>query len=182
MKTLLIAACLSLGVAHAARPTVTPFTGTTLKGQNFDLKALQGQRVILTFFATWCKPCKKAIPLFEEMAEKDGKTQVVAVSIDDAQTQSRVRGLVKKKKWKSTIIIDADGKIAASLNPRGLAPLTLVLDEQGGLALSLEGFNPGDDEKVAKVLADLQAEANVAVPPPTEPAAADTPKVEEATP
>jgi thiol-disulfide isomerase/thioredoxin len=68
-----------------ARARMAPaFTVTTLDGQRLALDDLKGKVVLLDFWATWCEPCREALPHLREIAKKfDGEPLViVSVSLD----------------------------------------------------------------------------------------------------
>lgn len=168
--------CLVVGLAPAAqgaetagRAEVYAFEGTDLDGRRFALKDLRGKVVVVSFWATWCVPCKKALPVLDALRTKHGdKLEVVAVSIDDTSTRSRVRGTVKRYRWKMPVVVDENGDIGSAINPRGLAPYTLFVDHTGRLAHEQEGFSKGDDakfgERITQLLAALDADVKDAAP------------------
>ena len=61
-----------------------------------------GKPIILSFWATWCKPCNKELDaikeVYEEWQEETG-VKLVAISIDDARSSSRVKPWVDGKAW-----------------------------------------------------------------------------------
>jgi thiol-disulfide isomerase/thioredoxin len=180
VKTRLVA-LLSAGLvavptaSHAAdRAAVYPFEGTGIDGKPIALKGHLGKVVVVAFWATWCVPCKKQLPVLDALRTKhDGKLEVIAISLDDTSTRSRVRGTVKRYRWKMPVMVDTNGDIGSNLNPRGLAPYALFVDHDGLLAYAQEGFAKGDDEKFGKRIGELVA----ALPATTEkPATAAKPK------
>ncbi len=156
----LVLTCLVVGLAPAAqaaeRAEVYAFEATDLTGKRFALKDHRGKVVVVSFWATWCVPCKKALPVLDALRAKHGdKLEVVAVSIDDTSTRSRVRGTVKRYRWKMPVVVDENGDIGSALNPRGLAPYTLFVDHAGRLAHEQEGFSKGDDVKFGERITAL---------------------------
>jgi thiol-disulfide isomerase/thioredoxin len=66
-----------------------PFSVTTLDGQRLSLDDLQGKVVLIDFWATWCGPCREALPHVREIAQKfQGQPLVVlSVSLDNDETK-----------------------------------------------------------------------------------------------
>lgn len=59
------------------------FTVQTLDGKELKLSGLKGKRVVLDFWATWCPPCKKEIPHFNQLAKEVPDDQLVIVGISN---------------------------------------------------------------------------------------------------
>src|SRR5262249_45171547 len=61
------------------------FESKTLKGETVKLSQLRGKVVLLDFWASWCEPCKKELPLLAKMAPrlKEQGVEIVAVNIDE---------------------------------------------------------------------------------------------------
>ncbi len=159
MSAVALALVFGLLSAPAERPAAYAFEQRGLDGKTVSLKALQGKVVVVSFWATWCVPCKKALPVLDKLRAKhpDG-LEVVAVSIDDNSTRSRVRSTAKRYKWKMPVVVDENGDIGKAMNPRGLAPYTVFVDHLGRQAHAQEGFSSGDAEKFAARIEALLAE------------------------
>lgn len=74
-----------------------PITLTTLDGTKISLHDLRGKVVIVTFWATWCVPCREELPLLSRYAQdhaKDGLV-VLAFSLDDVDQLDQVRQIAK---------------------------------------------------------------------------------------
>ena len=131
------------------------FTLKSLDGKDVRLKDLLGHGpVLIDFWATWCKPCLKAIPYWEALAKKHKDLTVVLVNADDSKTVDKVKGLVKKESWGSTVLLDTDGTLQRK---SGLVncPETYLLDSKGQIALFHAGFRAGDENDVEKRLTSL---------------------------
>ena len=71
--------------------TATDFALRDLAGKTHSLADYRGKLVLLNFWATWCPPCRKEIPLFIELQrryEKQG-LQIVGISIDNPEAVAR---------------------------------------------------------------------------------------------
>jgi thiol-disulfide isomerase/thioredoxin len=111
------------------------FAGWTLEGKMLSLtRALQGEKgderapIVVTFFATWCKPCDHGLPILDRVArEKNAKLLMVAYG----QEADVVRPYLVGKGISSTCILDPYLKVAKRSGVDEALPRTIVLDEKG---------------------------------------------------
>ena len=114
------------GVGEAA----PAFTATTLDGGTVDLGAWRGHAVLVNFWATWCAPCRKELPMFETLYRRHRSQglEVVAISIDEGASRTDVQALARGLTYPVTMVHDASRNGFAM--PDAL-PLTYVIDAQG---------------------------------------------------
>jgi peroxiredoxin len=109
-----------------------PATLVTLDGQRITTSDLRGHTVILTFWATWCAPCREEMPLLSHYAEahRDQGLMVLGFSLDDAETIDKVRAIAKQTRFPV-------GLLAASSAPgygrMWRIPVSFVIDRDGML-------------------------------------------------
>lgn len=95
-----------------------------------------GRRVVLVFWATWCGPCKRSLPLLKRFAEKNAM-DVIAVTTEDEGT---VRSFLKKfGPFPFPIALDEDGKTSKLFEVEG-TPRFIHLDGEGFFVDSGSGF------------------------------------------
>ena len=150
------------------------FAATTLVAQELPsttLKALNGQSVniqdaiseevptIISFWATWCKPCIKELTAFMDYAidlEEEIGAKVLAVSIDDSRNSARVAPMVEVQGWEYTILLDENQDLKRNLGIVNV-PFTLVLNKEGKVVWKHSGYSPGDEEELAEVVEKVAA-------------------------
>jgi thiol-disulfide isomerase/thioredoxin len=80
----------------ARAPMAPPFALTTLDGQQISLDALAGQVVLIDFWATWCGPCRQALPHMREIAQKFSGQPLVVLSISLDKDEDKWKDFVAK--------------------------------------------------------------------------------------
>lgn len=121
--------------------------------------AKSGQITVLSFWATWCIPCKKELTNMAELYEewqKKYNLKVVAVSIDDSRNVTKVKPYVEGQRWEYDVLLDVNQDLKRSLNIQSV-PFTLLVDATGKVVYSHSGYVDGDEyiledeiKKVAK--------------------------------
>ena len=116
-----------------------------------------GKPIIISFWATWCSPCKKELntihDVFEDWVEETG-VKLIAVSVDDERTKSRVSPYVDSKGWEYDILLDPNGEFKRAMGVNNV-PHTFVINGTGKIVYSHNNYAPGDEEKLYKVILDL---------------------------
>jgi len=120
---------------EAVRAALEHHTLTTLDGQSLTLGSLDGEVVVVNFWATWCRPCRRELPeldaLHAEIARRGGR--VVAVSID--QEPRNVRRFCKAHALKLPVAHDGPEGLARELDLQHV-PFTMILDRAGAVAFT----------------------------------------------
>lgn len=139
-----------------------------LEGKEVSLQQLLAQGpVLVNFWATWCKPCQKELPHLDEIArEFAGKgLSVVAVSVDNPRSVSKVKSYVKAQNYSFITVLDTNGEAKRAFKAFS-QPYTVMLKQDGTKAFSNIGYKPGDEklirEKILALLATLPAPAETA--------------------
>ncbi|MGF7533064.1 redoxin domain-containing protein [Bacillus mexicanus] len=103
----------------------------TLSGENYSLQNSKGKKILLNFWATWCKPCRQEMPAMEQLQkEHQDKLAVVAVNFTSAEKSEKpVRAFADTYEITFPILIDKKG-INADYNVLSY-PTTYILDEKG---------------------------------------------------
>lgn len=128
-----------------------------LSGNSIQMgDVLKDDVVIVSFWATWCKPCQNELDALAEIEDIwADKLRVVAISIDDARSASKVRSTVKAKMWPYEVYTDENSTLAKSLNISSIPFVMIVAD--GKTVYSHTGYTPGSERLlVDKALSFLE--------------------------
>ena len=129
-------------------------TGDDLEGDPVDLADLRGKPVVVNIWASWCPPCIAEQPDLNEAADELGDdVAFVGVNIRDA-SRDDAAAFVRDLEVAYPSIYSGDGAalfaFAGTLGPRSI-PSTVVLDAQGRIAASVQGRVPSVRTLVALV-------------------------------
>ena len=91
------------------------------------LSELRGGPVILNFWATWCVPCRREMPLLQKL-HNEGKIIIIGINLQE--NKKTIEEFVKELNITFPIVLDKDGGIEASYNVL-IKPLTYFIDENG---------------------------------------------------
>ena len=85
----------------------------TLEGQtvNFKDQIVKGQMTVISFWATWCAPCKLELDAIAEIYEdwqSEYNMSLIAVSVDDARASAKVGPMVAEKDWPYLVLNDVN--------------------------------------------------------------------------
>lgn len=133
-----------------------------LDGGQLDLAALKGQKVvILDFWATWCGPCVRALPILTEVAEAYKDKGVVLFGVNQAEKEETIRAFLKKRNLKLTVALDRDGEVGRLYGVEGI-PQTVLIDKRGIVQAVHVGLLPNLKAKLSEELDAILAGKNLA--------------------
>jgi peroxiredoxin len=118
-----------------------------IEGNPFNTSSISnnGKPIIISFWATWCKPCIKELTaiadVYDEWIEETG-VKLIAVSVDDSRSTNQVRPLVNGKGWEYEVLLDANGDFKRAMNV-GPIPHTFLLNGNGEIVWSHTTFSEG---------------------------------------
>ena len=123
-----------------------------------ESKVAQPHVVILSFWATWCQPCKVEIPLLAEL-EKEFVGKPVKIFLVNTQetadvTEDTVRAVVKRRGYTLQCLLDASGRFARNYTVRGL-PMIVVIDQDGNVRKVNRGFHENFHIDIRNLVNDL---------------------------
>ena len=137
-----------------------------LDGKQVRLSVLLEEGPLLvSFWATWCAPCKKEMIFLEKFHQKynENSFRVLAISTDSPKSMSKVKSYIRAKKYTFLVGIDPNQEIAKKMNAL-LMPTTLILNKDRKVSWYHQGFIPGDEKEIeAQIRAVLYLDQEKAV-------------------
>jgi len=135
-----------------AKPTLPSVEIKTLDGKTFDTKDIQnnGKPVLISLWATWCKPCIAELmainDVYEEWQEETGVV-LYAISIDDTKTSAKVAPFVNGKGWDFIVLQDINCDFKRAMNVVDV-PFLCLLNGKGEIVWSHTSYAPGSEKEV----------------------------------
>ena len=123
-----------------------------LKGSLVNIQTIEndGNPIVISFWATWCKPCKKELNTIAEVYEEwqdDTGVKLIAISIDDSRSSSKVKPYVNSSGWEYEVYLDPNRDLARSLGV-STVPHTFLLDGDGNIVWEHRGYIEGDEDEL----------------------------------
>ena len=150
-RFVLIAAIITAIYADKQRDIMLPdLSVKLLDGKQVRLSVLLEEGPLLvSFWATWCAPCKKEMIFLEEFHQKynENSFRVLAISTDSPKSMSKVKSYIRAKKHTFLVGIDPNQDIAKKMNAL-LMPTTLILKKDRKVSWYHQGFIPGDEKEI----------------------------------
>lgn len=162
MKTLVISVIIVTGIIFSSdkMPSVIVKKLDGTKVNTSDIIKNNGKPVVISFWATWCKPCKKELDAMAENYEewqRETGVKIIAISIDDSRSSAKVVTDVKAKGWPFEVYLDENQDLKRALNVINV-PHTFLLDGEGNIVWSHNSYVEGDEdilfEQIRKIIAN----------------------------
>ena len=141
---------------NRALPSVDVITVTEERFNITDLEN-NGKPIVISFWATWCKPCKEELntiaEVYEDWQDETG-VKLVAISIDDSKTKAKVVPYVNASEWDYEVYIDKNGDLKRAMGI-STVPHTFLLNSKKEIVWQHKGYVDGDEDELLEQIKKL---------------------------
>ncbi len=150
---------------EAKTKKIPSVTIKTIEGKTFNTSQISnnGKPIILSFFALWCKPCMKELSTIAEVYDdwqKETGVKLVAVSIDDARSSSRVLPTINGNNWQYEVLLDVNSDFKRAMNVI-MIPHTFLINGNGEIVWQHTSFSEGSELELINLVRKLSKGENI---------------------
>ena len=131
------------------------FEASLLNGKKFNIAEQKGKVVILDFWATWCGPCVRGLPILQEVTSSFDNKKVRFVAVNQGENKKTINQFLKSKNLtKLTVALDKTSAVGNSYMVKGI-PQTVVIDQDGIVRFVHVGFSSSTGKQLEKEIKEL---------------------------
>jgi thiol-disulfide isomerase/thioredoxin len=116
------------------------FRGVSLDGKTYSLDALKGKPVLLDFWASWCGPCLRSMPVVERLHNDYQARGLVVLAVDVGETREVVEKFLKTKSVPYPVIMGDEAGIPTAYGV-SVYPTFVMIGQDGKVAATQFGFS-----------------------------------------
>ena len=157
MKTKILLIILFLFTISTFPSSLPDFSLKKIDGTQYSISEVSGKKIIvIDFWATWYKPCKKLLKKLDGLQREFGEQIIVlAISTDESSSFSRVESFIKSRRYGFTVLHDPDSSVSGIFNPAGTIPYTMIVDLNKKIVFTHSGYIPGFEKELREKIVEL---------------------------
>ncbi len=160
MKRILATLALLVGFIATSEAQLPKVMLKDINGKTVNTAQLADGKspIIVSFFATWCKPCLRELAaiaeVYDEWQDETG-VRLVAVSIDEGANSLKVKPLVRSKGWSYEVLLDVNSDLKRAMDV-SVVPSLFILDPSGKIVYRHTGYTDGSEMKLIDELRKIR--------------------------
>ena len=152
MKNWILLLVLLVAFCAPIKAQLPQITLKSIDGKSVRLDTISNNEkpIVVSFFATWCKPCNRELSAINEVYDewqKETGVKLIAISIDQAQNVNKVKPLVDANGWKYEVLLDPNGEVRRAVGAQ-MIPFVLVLDKNKNIVYKHSGYADGSENEL----------------------------------
>jgi thiol-disulfide isomerase/thioredoxin len=117
-----------------------------MDGKKVKLKELKGNVVLLDFWATWCGPCVRGMPILDKVvAARKDKKNFKAYAVNWEEDKKTVEAFLKQNNIGLPVLLDVSGDVGRTYHAEQGIPATLIIDKDGVVKKVMVGLHPQEE-------------------------------------
>lgn len=129
-----------------------PLVLNNMDGEAFDIRKLRGRWVFVHFWAAWCGPCRREMPLIGKLVASTKNMEFMLVNT--AESEDTVFSFIAAVAPDLNILMDTDGLVTERWQPRGL-PASFFIDPEGRMQYLALGGRPWTEPAYTNFISKL---------------------------
>jgi thiol-disulfide isomerase/thioredoxin len=144
-----IVAAMAVALPALAASTNTPapdFVLDSNTGKPVKLSSLKGQVVMINFWATWCGPCRKEMPLLDSIYKQYKDKNFTLLGVNVEPDPKLANDWLKKTPVSFPVLYDVKSDVSDLYKVPGM-PTTVFVDKKGNVRVIHRGYKDGDENE-----------------------------------
>lgn len=130
------------------------FTLPDLDGNDVSIQKIldKSEIVMLSFWATWCTPCKEEMKKMAELYDKYKSQgfEYVAISVDNQKSVAKVKAFITAQEYSFPVLLDTDKRVFEGYSGKDEMPYSVMLNKKKEIIAVHVGFKTGDEVTIEK--------------------------------
>ena len=128
---------------------------STIKDEEFSLLSQRGKVVVLDFWASWCRPCRTALPILLEVSTRYPASEFCLMTVNQEESQEEISDFLTRYDLENLpVAMDLDGKISKQYQVQAI-PQTVIINQEGKVEKVWVGFSPFLENDLVAEIDDL---------------------------
>jgi thiol-disulfide isomerase/thioredoxin len=123
-------------------------------GKSIDLAGLRGKVVMINFWASWCGPCRKEMPILEQLNKQYRSKGLALIGVNVEPDSKAAMNWLKETPVSFPILFDTDSKVSKLYQVAGM-PNTVIVDRRGTVRYIHRGYQAGAENEYLNQIRQL---------------------------